>query len=132
MAFSSRTKKPRTSVSHSKQETSSSKSNPLNLIRLLANDAQHKFFEEHFHGHTIFTPKYGSTTGFRLVCDWDNYDRKEFYISVCRISKEEIEQRKQQGFCETVKNKDILSTRYLKLEDHLLHYFISYVILPKF
>ncbi|KAF1898792.1 hypothetical protein Lal_00035551 [Lupinus albus] len=132
MTSSSRTKKPRTSVSQSKQGTSSSKFNPLNLTRLLANNAQCKVFEEHFHGCTIFTPKYGSTTGFALVCDWDNYDRKEFYLYLCRISKEEIEQRKQQGFRKTVKNRDILSAGYLKLEDRLLHYFLSYVILPKF
>ncbi|KAF1866062.1 hypothetical protein Lal_00013499 [Lupinus albus] len=74
----------------------------------------------------------GSTTGFGLVCEWDNYDRKEFYLSLCRISKEEIEQRKQQGFGETVNNRDILSAGYLKLEDRFLHYFMSYVILPKF
>ncbi|KAF1867979.1 hypothetical protein Lal_00042373 [Lupinus albus] len=48
------------------------------------------------------------------------------------ISKEEIEQRKQQGFHETVKNRDILSVGYHKLEDRLPHYFLSYVILPKF
>ncbi|KAF1860195.1 hypothetical protein Lal_00040451 [Lupinus albus] len=45
------------------------------------------------------------------------------------ISKEEIEQRKQQGFGETVKNKDILSAGHLKLEDRLLHYFLSYTIM---
>ncbi|KAF1863143.1 hypothetical protein Lal_00045135 [Lupinus albus] len=33
---------------------------------------------------------------------------------------EEIEQRKQQGYGETVKNRDILSTGYLKLEEHKL------------
>ncbi|KAF1858875.1 hypothetical protein Lal_00043010 [Lupinus albus] len=152
MASSSRTKKPRTSGSQSKQGTSSSKSNPLNLTRLLANDDQRKVFGEHFHGRTIFTPntgKYivldtktlcslcceipiqGSTTSFGLVCEWDNYDQKEFYLSLCRISTEEIEQRNQQGFDETVIT-DILSAGYLKLEDRLLHYFLSYVISPKF
>ncbi|KAF1869409.1 hypothetical protein Lal_00045272 [Lupinus albus] len=39
---------------------------------------------------------------------------------------------KQQGFGETVKNIDILSAGHIKLEDRLLHYFLSYVILPKF
>ncbi|KAF1863323.1 hypothetical protein Lal_00031323 [Lupinus albus] len=170
--------------------------------KLLANYEQRKVFEEHFHGRTIFTPKFGnvgnfefedflfpyllwqqnlfdfccetnniypelvrlfycnmnfrknhltsymkgkdiildtktfsslccniptqgSTTGFGLAYEWDNYDRKE-------ISKEEIEMCKQQGFGETVKNRDILSAGHLKLEDRLLHYFLSYVILPKF
>ncbi|KAF1858989.1 hypothetical protein Lal_00000812 [Lupinus albus] len=153
MASSSRTKKQRSNVSHSKQGTSSLESNPLNLTRLLVNDEQRKIFEEHFDGHTIFTPKFGkdiildaktfsslccdipnqgSTTSFDLVCEWDNYDRKQFYYSLCRISKEEIEMRKQQGFGETVKNRDILSAGYVKLEDCFLHYFLSYVILPKF
>ncbi|KAF1862460.1 hypothetical protein Lal_00026994 [Lupinus albus] len=198
--MASKTRKPRTSGSQSKQGGSSSKSSLLNLTRLLANDEQRKVFEEHFHGRQIFTPKYdflfpyllrqqnlfefcceandiyhelvrvfycnldfrknlltshvkgkyivldtqtfillcceilmqGSTTGFGLVCEWDNYDRKGFYLSLCRISKEEIEQRKQPGFGKTVKNRDILSVGYLKLEERLLHYFLSYVILPKF
>ncbi|KAF1860122.1 hypothetical protein Lal_00033716 [Lupinus albus] len=153
MASSSRTEKPRTSGSQSKQGGSSSKSNSLNLTRLLSNDEEPKVFEEHFNGRTIFTPNtgkdiisdiktfsslccdipmQGSTMGFDLVCEWDNYDRKRFYLSLCRISKEEIEQRKQQGYGKNVKNIDILSAGYLKLEERLLHYFLSYVILPKF
>ncbi|KAF1866158.1 hypothetical protein Lal_00031462 [Lupinus albus] len=118
--------------SKSKQGESTSKSNPLNLTRLLANDAQRKVFEENFHGRTIFTPKYGDITGFGLVCEWDDYDRKKFYLSICRIFKEEKERQKQQSLDETIKNKDILSTGYLTLEDRLIHYFITYVILPKF
>ncbi|KAF1892828.1 hypothetical protein Lal_00035472 [Lupinus albus] len=205
MASSSR--RPRSSKS--KQGKSTSKSDPLNLTRLLANDAQRKVFEENFHGRAIFTPKYdnignfefedflfpyllrqqklfdfcceandiypelvrvfycnmnsrknlmtshvkgkdivldmktfssiccdipmtGDITGFGLVCEWDDYDRKKFYLSICRISKEEIERRKQQSLGDTVKNKDILSTGYLTLEDRLIHYFLSYVMLPKF
>ncbi|KAF1862544.1 hypothetical protein Lal_00033447 [Lupinus albus] len=103
MASSSKSKKQRSNVTQSKQGTSSLESNPLDLTRLLANNEQRKVFVEHFHGRTIFIPKF-----------------------------EEIEQRKQQGFGETVKNRDILSDGYLKFEDHLLHYFLSFVILPKF
>ncbi|KAF1893068.1 hypothetical protein Lal_00035401 [Lupinus albus] len=77
-------------------------------------------------------PMTGDITGFFLVCDGDDYDRKKFYLSICRISKEEIERRKQQSLCETVKNSDILSVGYLMLEDRLIHYFLTYVILPKF
>ncbi|KAF1881672.1 hypothetical protein Lal_00032141 [Lupinus albus] len=47
--------------SKSKQGESTSKSNPLNLTRLLANDTQMKVFEENFHGCAIFTSKYGKT-----------------------------------------------------------------------
>ncbi|KAF1862516.1 hypothetical protein Lal_00024417 [Lupinus albus] len=100
--MASSSKRPRTSKS--KQGESSSKSNPLNLMRLLANDAQRK----------------------------DDYDRKGFYHSICRISKEEIESRKQQSLGETVKKRDILSVGYLTLEDRSVHYFLTYVILPKF
>ncbi|KAF1876725.1 hypothetical protein Lal_00031540 [Lupinus albus] len=78
------------------------------------------------------TPMIGDITGFGLVCEWDYYDRKKFYLSICRISKEEIERRKQQSLGETFKNRDILSAGYLTLEDRLIHYFLSYVILPKF
>ncbi|KAF1880031.1 hypothetical protein Lal_00022158 [Lupinus albus] len=175
----SSSKRPRSSKS--KQGESTSKSNPLNLTRLLANDAQRKVFEENFYGRAIFTPKYandiypelvrvfycnmnfsknlmtshvkgkdivldmktfssiycdipmiGDIIGFGLVCEWDDYARKKFYLSICRISKEEIERRKQQSLGETVKNRDILSVGYLTLEDRLVHYFLTYVILPKF
>ncbi|KAF1895980.1 hypothetical protein Lal_00046735 [Lupinus albus] len=177
--MASSSKRPRSSKS--KQGESTTKSNPLNLMRFLVNDAQRKVFEENFHGRTIFTPKYANDiypelvrvfycnmnfrknlmtshvkgkdiildmktfssiccdipmiddiTGFGLVFEWDDYDRKKFYLSICRISKEEIERRKQQSLGETVKNRDILSIGYLTLEDRLIHYFLSYVILPKF
>ncbi|KAF1866194.1 hypothetical protein Lal_00024191 [Lupinus albus] len=200
-------KRPRSSKS--KQGESSSNSNPLNLTRLLVNDAKKKVFEENFHGRTIFTPKYGNIgnfefedflfpyllrqqklfefcceandiylelvcvfycnmnfrknlmtshvkgkdivldiktfssiccdipmtgdiTSFGLVCDWDDYDRKKFYLSICRIPKEEIKRQNQQSCGETVKNKDILSAGYFTLEDRLVHYFLTYVTLPKF
>ncbi|KAF1894448.1 hypothetical protein Lal_00044924 [Lupinus albus] len=77
-------------------------------------------------------PMIGDITGFSLVCEWDDYDRKKFFLSICRISKEEIERRKQRSLGETVKNWDILSAGYLTLEDRLIHYFLSYVIFPKF
>ncbi|KAF1870678.1 hypothetical protein Lal_00026235 [Lupinus albus] len=162
--------------SKSKQGESTSKSNPLNLTRLLANDAQRKrqqklfkfcceandiypelvhvfyynmnfrknLMTSHVKGKDIVLnlktfssiccdiPMIGDITGFSLVCEWDDYDRKKFYLSICRISKEEIERRKQQSLGDTVKNRDILFAGYLTLEDQLIHYFISYVILPKF
>ncbi|KAF1860177.1 hypothetical protein Lal_00040459 [Lupinus albus] len=190
--MASSSKRPHSSKS--KQGESTTKSNPLNLTRLLANDAQRKVSEEKFHGCTIFTPKYGNIrnfefedflfpyllrqqklfdfsceandiypelvrvfysnmnfrknvmtshvkgkdnvldmktfssiccdipmigdiTGFGLACEWDDYNHKKFYLSICRISKEEIERRKQQSFGETVKNRDIFSAGYLTLED---------------
>ncbi|KAF1877055.1 hypothetical protein Lal_00033608 [Lupinus albus] len=205
--MASSSKRPHSSKS--KQGESTSKSNLLNLTRLLANDAQRKVFEENFHGRAIFTPKYGNIgnfefedflfpyllrqqklfnffceandiypalvrvfycnmnfrknlmtshvkgkdivldfktfssiccdipmigdiTGFGLVCDWDDYDSKKFYLSICRISKEEIERQKQQSLGETVKNRDIISAGYLTLKDRLVHSFLTYVILPKF
>ncbi|KAF1891292.1 hypothetical protein Lal_00001435 [Lupinus albus] len=154
--MTSSSKRPHSS--QSKQGESTSKSNPLNLTWLLANDAQRNVFEENFHGRAIFTPKYGNTGNFEFedflfpyllrqqklfdfCCEAndiypellrDDYDRKKFYLSICRISKEEIERRKQQSLGETVKNSDILSAGYLTLEDRLIHYFLTYVILPKF
>ncbi|KAF1877993.1 hypothetical protein Lal_00041742 [Lupinus albus] len=190
--MASSSKRPRSSKS--KQGEFTSKSNPLNLTRLLANDAQRKVFEENFHGRAIFTPKYGNIgnfefedflfpyllrqqklfdfcceandiypelvrvfycnmnfrknlmtshikgkdivldkktfssiccdipmmddiTGFVQVCEWDDYDRMKFYLLICRISKQEIERRKQQSLDESVKNRDILSAGYLTLED---------------
>ncbi|KAF1870540.1 hypothetical protein Lal_00025672 [Lupinus albus] len=167
-----------------KQGESTSKSNPLNLTRLLANDAQRKVFEENFHGRAIFTLKYGNIGNFEFedflfpyllrqqklfhfCCKADDIypelvrvfycnmnfrknlmtshvkgkdivlDMKTFSSICCDIPMtgditEEIERRKQQSLGETVKNMDILSAGYLTLEDRLIHYFLSYVILPKF
>ncbi|KAF1894353.1 hypothetical protein Lal_00027202 [Lupinus albus] len=77
-------------------------------------------------------PYHGSIKDFGLACDWDNYDRKEFYYSLCRFSKEEIDLRKKMALGLTVKNRDILVVGNLNLEDRLLHYFLSYIIMPKF
>ncbi|KAF1874269.1 hypothetical protein Lal_00030289 [Lupinus albus] len=90
----------------------------LNLTRLLANEAQRKVFEENFHGPP--SSLLSDITRFDLVCEWDDYDRKKFYLSICIISKDEIERRKQQSLGETVKNRDILSAGYLTLEDRLI------------
>ncbi|KAF1883466.1 hypothetical protein Lal_00013360 [Lupinus albus] len=38
-----------------------------------------------------------------------------FYLSLYRISTEEMEQRKKQGYGETIKNRDILSAGYLNV-----------------
>ncbi|KAF1866328.1 hypothetical protein Lal_00024334 [Lupinus albus] len=42
------------------------------------------------------------------------------------------ERRKRQSLGVTVKNGDILFVGYLMLDDRLVHYFLTYVILPKF
>ncbi|KAF1864648.1 hypothetical protein Lal_00039284 [Lupinus albus] len=41
------------------------------MTRLLANDDQRKVFEEHFHGRTIFTPKYVNWTPTILRQMWN-------------------------------------------------------------
>ncbi|KAF1864927.1 hypothetical protein Lal_00031893 [Lupinus albus] len=51
---------------------------------------------------------------------------------MCRFSKEEIDLHKQMALGETIKNRDILAEGNVNLEDRLLHYFLSYVIIPKF
>ncbi|KAF1862019.1 hypothetical protein Lal_00026536 [Lupinus albus] len=149
--MTSSSKRPRTS--NSKQGESSSKSNPLNLTRLLANDAQRKVFEENFHGQVIFTPKYANDIYPELVrvfyCNMKFrknlmtshvkgkdivLDIKTFSSICCDIpmTGDITERRKQQNLGETVKNRDILSAGYVTLEDRLVHYFLTYVILPKF
>ncbi|KAF1864620.1 hypothetical protein Lal_00039251 [Lupinus albus] len=112
--MASSSKRPHSSKS--KQGESTSKSNPLNLTRLLANDAQRKGKDivldmKTFSSICSDIPMIGDITGFGL---------------------EEIERRKQQSLGETVKNRDILSDGYLTLENRLIHYLLSYVILPKF
>ncbi|KAF1889806.1 hypothetical protein Lal_00025135 [Lupinus albus] len=137
--MASSSKRPRSSKS--KQGESTLKSNPLNLTRLLANDAQKKVFEENFHGRAIFTPKYGNIGNFEFEDFLFPYIlRQQKLFDFCceanniypELVREEIERRKQQRLGETVKNSDILSAGYLTLENRLIHYFLSYVILPKF
>ncbi|KAF1859125.1 hypothetical protein Lal_00000954 [Lupinus albus] len=172
MASSSKTKRPRTSGSKSKQGESSSKSNPLNLSRLLANDDQRKVFEEHFHGRQIFTPKYGNVENFEFedflfpnLLRQQNlfdffYKANDIYPELVRVFYCNMNFRKNlltshvkgkdivldtktfSSLCCDIPmqgditrfglNRDILSAGYLKLEESLLHYFLSYVILPKF
>ncbi|CAL0313737.1 unnamed protein product [Lupinus luteus] len=55
--MASSSKKQKTNASQRSQGTSM-ESNPLDLIKLLANDNQRKVFEEHFHCKPIFTPKF--------------------------------------------------------------------------
>ncbi|KAF1888174.1 hypothetical protein Lal_00008087 [Lupinus albus] len=105
MASSSKAKKQRTGVATKKQGTSSSEANSLDLARILANDEQRKVFTEHFLGRPIFAPKF---------------------------SKEEIDLCKQMALGETDKNIDILVVGNLNLKDRMLHYYLSYVIMPKF
>ncbi|KAF1888926.1 hypothetical protein Lal_00036639 [Lupinus albus] len=166
--MASSSKRPRSSKS--KQGESTSKSNLLNLTRLLENDAQRKVFEENFHGRAIFTPKYAATKTFRLLLRSERYHPELVRVFYCNMNFRknvmtshvkgkdivldmktfscicydipmngditgfglEIERRKQQSLGETVKNRDILSAGYLTLEDRLIHYFLAYVILPKF
>ncbi|KAF1881694.1 hypothetical protein Lal_00032165 [Lupinus albus] len=165
--MASSSKRPRSSKS--KQGEPTSKSNPLNLTRLLANDAQRKVFEENFHGRPIFTPKYGNIGNFEFedflfpyllrqqklyfCCEADDIYPELVRVFYCNMNFrknlmtsyvkgkdivldmktfKEIERRKQQSLGETVKNRDILSAGYLTLEDRLIHYFLTYVILSKF
>ncbi|KAF1866141.1 hypothetical protein Lal_00031445 [Lupinus albus] len=140
MASSSKTKRPRTSGSKSKQWESSSKSNPLNLTRLLANDSQRKVFEEHFHGRQIFAPRYGislererSLLGERERVDTEGSSlEREPRIGLLERELDDFTLKLRPS--NTFRNLGlyILSAGYLKLEERLLHYFLSYVILPKF
>ncbi|KAF1891560.1 hypothetical protein Lal_00015159 [Lupinus albus] len=128
----------RTSVAHKKQGTSSYEANPLDFARLLANNEQRKVFTEHFLGTPIFVPKYGNVSNFKL----DDFHfptllRQQSLFEFCEESNAyypelEIDLRKKMTLGETVKNRDILVVGNLNLEDRLLHYFLSYVIIPKF
>ncbi|KAF1883561.1 hypothetical protein Lal_00037527 [Lupinus albus] len=177
--MASSSKRPRSSKS--KQGESTSKSNPLNLTRLLSNDAQRNVFEENFHGRAIFTPKYGNIGKFEFedfnfpyllrqqkifdfCCEANDIYHELVHVFYCNINfrknllTSHVKGRDivldiktfshiccdipmtgditglglQQSLGEIVKNRDILSAGYLTLEDRLIHYFLSYVILPKF
>ncbi|KAF1863125.1 hypothetical protein Lal_00015607 [Lupinus albus] len=104
----------RSRSSKSKQGESSSKSNPLNLTRVLENDAQRNVFEENFHGRAIFTPKYGNIGKFEFEDFLFPYllRQQKLFDFCCKANdiypkrvREEIERRKQQNLGETVKNK---------------------------
>ncbi|KAF1879874.1 hypothetical protein Lal_00014174 [Lupinus albus] len=77
-------------------------------------------------------PYHESIKYFGLACDWDNYDIKDFYYSMHRFSRDEIEMHKEMALGETIKSRDILAVGNLNLEDRMLHYFLSYVIIPKY
>ncbi|KAF1898702.1 hypothetical protein Lal_00028219 [Lupinus albus] len=152
--MASSSKRPRTSKP--KQGESASKYNPLNLTRLLANDAQRKVFQENFHRRAIFTPKYANDIypEFVRVFYCNMNFRKNLMTSHVKGNDIVLDIKTCSSICcdipmtsditgfglkgeskslgETVKNRDILSFGYLTLEDRLVHYFLSYVNLPKF
>ncbi|KAF1864747.1 hypothetical protein Lal_00039916 [Lupinus albus] len=127
MASSSKAKKKHTYITHKKQGTSSSEANPLDLARLLANDEQRKVFTEIFLGRPIFAPEYGHLSNFELD-DFHTLLRQQNLFAFC----EESNAYYPELVTETAKSRDILAVGNLNLEDRLLHYILSYVIIPKY
>ncbi|KAF1874242.1 hypothetical protein Lal_00030275 [Lupinus albus] len=82
------------------------------------------------HGYLFLSSQGGHARIFILssLARQANPDILAYFFYPLKPDKlEEIEQRKQQGYGETIKNRDILSAGYLKLEERLLHYFLSYI-----
>ncbi|KAF1894388.1 hypothetical protein Lal_00027147 [Lupinus albus] len=162
-------KRPRSSKS--KKGESTSKSNPLNLTRLLANDAQRKVFEENIDGRAIFTPKYGNIGNFEFedflspyllrqqklfdfCCEANDIYPELVCVFYCNMNFSKnlmtshvkgkdivLDMKTFSSICCDIPmigdiigfaGMDILSAGYLMLEDRLVHYFLTYVILPKF
>ncbi|KAF1865905.1 hypothetical protein Lal_00033365 [Lupinus albus] len=84
---------------------------------------------------SIDAPSSLLNTGNDIVLDMKTFSSICYDIpmigNITGFGLEEIERRKQESLGKTVKNRDILSAGYLTLEDRLIHYFLSYVILPK-
>ncbi|KAF1891352.1 hypothetical protein Lal_00016984 [Lupinus albus] len=74
----------------------------------------------------------GDEVGFGLYCPWEKFNRNKIYYFMCIFPLKEIESKKQRVVVECVKNWDTLSDVNLTLDDLLLHYFLSYVVVPKF
>ncbi|KAF1894560.1 hypothetical protein Lal_00009370 [Lupinus albus] len=118
--MASSSKRPRTSKS--KKGESSSKSNPLNLTRLLANDGQRrqqKLFGFFCEANYIYPELVGvlyCNMNFRKNLMTSHVKGKDIVLDIQTF------RRKQQSLGETVKNKDILSAGYLTLEDRLINW----------
>lgn len=75
-------------------------------------------------------PSEGLKLGDSVPCPWPDYDKKDYYVSLCRPSKlagllQKLELR------EIDKSKGTMTVGILTPEDRLLHYFLTYVIVPK-
>ncbi|KAF1866064.1 hypothetical protein Lal_00013501 [Lupinus albus] len=104
-------KTPKTTTMASSSKIKKPQSNPINLTRLLANDAQHKFFEEHFHGRTIFTPKYDFMFPYLL--------RQQNLFNCCCESNEIYPELVRVFYCNMNFRKNLL-TSHVKGKDIVL------------
>lgn len=81
-------------------------------------------------GNCARIPSVGLELGDGLPCPWSDFDKKAYYTSLCRESKLASLLKKRE-LCETHKTKDTMLVGILNPDDRLLHYFMTYVFLPK-
>lgn len=81
-------------------------------------------------GEFLDIPFEGEKIHTDFLCDWEEYDKRDFYLSMCRYDEAEIAQKRQRsGAASSARN--ILSVGHLNVDDRLLHYVLCYVLVPK-
>lgn len=77
-------------------------------------------------GKCLGFPSEGERIRLGYSCDWQGYEKLQYYFSISRFTKQEIFSKKH-----SASNQLILYSSNLSVSDRMLHYFIAYILLPK-
>lgn len=74
-------------------------------------------------------PSTGVELGPLLECPWEDFVKKDYYLSLCRFSEAEITRKRQRTSSSS--KRDSFGAGNLTVENRLLHYFLVYSIYPR-
>lgn len=63
--------------------------------------------------------------------EWKDYNKREFYFVLSRISEEEYHEKRVESHGGEEPPKDFWSAGNFFINDRLLHYFLVYVMIPR-
>lgn len=76
-------------------------------------------------------PCVGADLGGRQDCPWADFNKRDFYFSLCRFTEAEISRKRQRSTAASATTRDTLGVGNLTVEYRLLHYFLVYIIYQK-
>lgn len=74
-------------------------------------------------------PSVGAELGPLLQCPWKDFNKMDFYFSLCRFSEAEIRRKRQRTASSS--QRETLGVGNMTVEYRLLHYFLVYIIYQK-
>ncbi|KAF1883325.1 hypothetical protein Lal_00015118 [Lupinus albus] len=80
-------------------------------------------------GECLSLPSTSAMLGSFIECPWSGFNKREFYFSLCRFSEAEISRKRSRSAAGS--SRETLGVGNLTIDNHLLHYFLEYVIFQK-